>query len=128
MKATPTGVEPGSASGSRRLSLLLRPHDALGFRLAGATVETAADGEELAALRTLLADPAVGVLAVDEELLARVPQRLVQRARQRGIPVILPFAIPRRYGEAGRGREYVAALIRRAIGYAVRLAGPGGST
>jgi V/A-type H+-transporting ATPase subunit F len=109
-----------------RLAVLVRPDDARGFQLAGARVVTATPGEEVTALRGLLADPALGVLAVEEELLAHVPARLLRRARERGIPVLLPFALPATYGEEGRGREYVAALIRRAIGYAVRLAGAGG--
>ncbi len=46
-------------------------------------------------------------------------------ARERGLPVILPFALPRTVGEEGRGRAYVAALIRRAIGYGVKLGGGG---
>lgn len=117
---------PAPPPSAMRLAVLVRPEDARGFQLAGARVVTAAPGEELAAIRELLGDPALGVLAVEEELLGRVPQRRLRRARERGVPVLLPFALPRRYGEAGRGREYVAALIRRAIGYAVRLAGPGG--
>jgi V/A-type H+-transporting ATPase subunit F len=115
-----------TAPAARRLVVLVRPDDARGFRLAGAQVETPAAGEEVAALRALLADPTVGVVAAEEELLSQVPPRLLLRARARGIPVLLSFAIPRNMGEAGKGREYVAALIRRAIGYAVRLAGPGG--
>lgn len=121
--AAPRIVAPG---GPLRLAILVRPEDARGFQLAGARAAAAAPGEELAALRALLAEPELGVLAVEEELLARLPPRLVRRVRERGLPVLLPFALPRRYGEAGRGREYVAALIRRAIGYAVRLGGPGG--
>jgi V/A-type H+-transporting ATPase subunit F len=113
-------------TGALRLAVLLRPADVRGFQLAGARVETAAPGEELAVLRGLAADPEVGVLAVEEELLAQVPSRTLRRVRERGVPVLLPFALPRTYGEEGRGREYVAALIRRAIGYAVRLGGPGG--
>jgi len=115
-----------STSGAMRLAVLVRPDDARGFQLAGARVVTATAGEEVSVLRELLAEPSLGVLAVEEGLLAPVAPRLVRRARERGIPVLLPFALPRRQGEAGRGREYVAALIRRAIGYAVRLAGPGG--
>ena len=67
-----------------------------------------------------------GGLDAFRQLLAHVPARVLRRAQQRGVPVLLPFALPRRYGDAGRGREYVAALIRRAIGYAVRLGGAGG--
>ena len=117
--------EGGAAPEPSRLAVLVRPGDALGFQLAGAPVATAGDGDEVAALRALLADPALGVLVVEEEVLARVPARLLQRVRARGLPVLLPFTLPRRAGE-GKGRDYVAALIRRAIGYAVKLGGPGG--
>jgi V/A-type H+-transporting ATPase subunit F len=109
------------------LTVAVRPGDGLGFRLAGAAVEEVEEGEELAAFRRLLADPRTGVLAVEEELLRAAPERLVRRARERGLPVVLPFALPRRWGEEGRGREYVAALIRRAVGYAVKLGGGGGN-
>ena len=108
------------------LAVAVRPGDALGFKLAGAAVEEIAPGGEAAGFRRLLADPRIGVLAVEEELLQAVPERLLRRARDAGLPVILPFALPRRWGEEGRGRAYVAALIRRAVGYAVKLGGTGG--
>jgi V/A-type H+-transporting ATPase subunit F len=104
----------------------VRPGDGLGFRLAGATVEEVPPGGEAAAFRRLVSDPRAGVLAVEEELLRAVPDRALRRAREAGLPVILPFALPRRWGEEGRGRAYVAALIRRAVGYAVKLGGTGG--
>lgn len=115
--------------GTLRLAVAVRPGDGLGFRLAGAAVEEVERGAEVAALRRLLADSRLGVIAVEEELLAAMPARLVRRARDRGLPVVLPFALPRRWGDAGRGRAYVAALIRRAVGYSVKLGGgTGGGT
>lgn len=113
--------------GPLRLVVAVRPADALGFRLAGVTVEAVAPGEELAAFRRLLADPQLGVVAVEEELQRAIPGRLLARARQRGVPVVLPFALPRRLGEEGHGRAYVAAIIRRAVGYGVKLGGGGGA-
>jgi V/A-type H+-transporting ATPase subunit F len=107
--------------------LAVRPGDAGGFRLAGAEVREVAPGEETAAFRELLGDPNVGVLAVEEALLAAAPERLLGRARERGLPVVLTFALPRRWGEPGRGQSWVAELIRRAVGYGVRL-GSGGGT
>jgi V/A-type H+-transporting ATPase subunit F len=89
-------------------------------------VEEVPQGGELAAFRRLLADPRLGVLAVEEELLGAAPPRLVGRARERGLPVLLPFALPRRWGDEGRGRAYVAALVRRAVGYGVKLGAGGG--
>jgi len=57
-------------------------------------------------------------------VLRAVPEAILRRAAARGLPVLLPFALPRRFGEAGRGQAYVAALIRRAIGYHIKLARP----
>lgn len=116
----------GQEAAALGLVVAVRPGDALGFRLAGAAVEEIPPGAEGQAFRRLLADPRVGVIAVEEELLGAVPARTLGRARERGLPVILPFALPRTWGEEGRGRAYVAALIRRAVGYAVKLAGGGG--
>ncbi len=124
--ATVRASQGTAAPGATRLAVLVRADDARGFQLAGAAVTIAIPGEEVSALRGLLADPALGVLCVEEEVLSRVPPRLLRRVHERGVPVLLPFALPRTQGEEGRGRDYVAALIRRAIGYAVRLAGPGG--
>jgi V/A-type H+-transporting ATPase subunit F len=121
-----SSVVGGRAAGSLGLAVVVRPGDGLGFRLAGATVEEVPPGGEGAAFRRLVTDPRAGVLAVEEELLRAVPARLVRRARDAGVPVILPFALPRRWGDAGRGREYVAAIIRRAVGYGVKLGGTGG--
>lgn len=119
-----SGARGGKGQGpGLGLAVAVRPGDALGFRLAGARVEEVAAGAEAAAFRRVLADARIGVLAVEEELLRSAPARLVRRARERGLPVILPFALPRRWGEEGRGRAYVAALIRRAVGYAVKLGG-----
>lgn len=126
-------VVPAATAGSPRpprslhLALAVRPGDAGGFRLAGAEVREVAPGEEAAAFRELLGDPHLGVLAVEEALLAAAPPRLLARARERGLPVVLPFALPRRWGEPGRGQSWVAELIRRAVGYGVRLGSGGGA-
>jgi V/A-type H+-transporting ATPase subunit F len=101
--------------------VVTRPGDGLGFRLAGAEVEEVAPGEEAARFRSFLAEPQLRVLAVEGEVLAAVPEALVRRAAARGLPVLLPFALPRRFAEPGRGEAYVAALIRRAIGYHIKL-------
>jgi V/A-type H+-transporting ATPase subunit F len=123
--ASRSGAAGPGEGASLSLAIAVRPGDALGFRLAGATVEEVAPGGEAAAFRRLLGDPRSGVLAVEEGLLGTIPPRLLRRARERGLPVVLPFALPRRAGDEGRGRAYVAALIRRAIGYGVKLGGGG---
>lgn len=126
-RASPAAPRAGAApAGHDRLVVAVRPGDALGFRLAGAEVREVAPGDEGAALRALLADPAAGVVAVEGAVLAAAPQALLERARRRGVPVLLPFDLPRAWGEPGRGEAWVAALVRRAVGYGVKLGGAGG--
>jgi V/A-type H+-transporting ATPase subunit F len=120
------GAGGAMAPAGPRLVVAVRPGDGLGFRLAGAEVEEVRPGDEAQAFRRLSGDPRAGVLAVEEELLRATPARALRRARERGLPVVLPFALPRRLGDEGLGRAYVAALIRRAVGYAVKLGGRGG--
>jgi V/A-type H+-transporting ATPase subunit F len=102
------------------LAVLARRGEGLGPRLAGVRVVEAGRGEEAARFRELLAGDDLGVLAVDEEVLDLVPAD-ERRRKDRALPVVIPFALPRRWSEAGRGRDYVAALIRRAVGYHVKL-------
>jgi V/A-type H+-transporting ATPase subunit F len=102
-----------------KLVVVTRPGDGLGFRLAGVAVEEVADGGEADALAPLFADPQLGVLAVETSV--HVPPALLARAARRGLPIVFPFALPRRWPDAGAARSYVGALIQRAIGYHVRL-------
>jgi V/A-type H+-transporting ATPase subunit F len=72
-------------------------------------------------MRALFSDPALAVVAIETTVLAHVPEPMLRRAAERGLPVVLPFTLPTRLSEAAGGRAYVAALIRRAIGYHVKL-------
>ena len=115
-------MAPSPPSPARsQLRVLVRPGDGEGFRLAGAAVEEVPAGEEAPRMRAALADEGAAVLAVETSVLGTVPEPLLRRAAERGRPVILPFTLPRRLSEAAAGRAYVAALIRRAIGYHVKL-------
>jgi vacuolar-type H+-ATPase subunit F/Vma7 len=101
------------------LRVVTRPGDGAGFRLAGVAVDEVPPGEEAARFAALAADPSLGVLAIDTRVLDAVPEPLLRRASSRAIPVVLPFSVPRR-SDTGGG-AYVAELIRRAIGYHVKL-------
>lgn len=107
-------------SSSRALRVVTRPGDGAGFRLAGVPVDEVAPGDEPARFRALAGDPSLAVVAIETGVFSAVPEALVRQAASRPLPVILPFTLPRP-SEAGAGRAYVAALIRRAIGYHVKL-------
>jgi V/A-type H+-transporting ATPase subunit F len=104
------------------LRLLVRPGDALGLRLAGVEVEEVGEGAERARLSAALGDAKLAVVGIEAQLLAALGEEALERP---GPPVILPFALPRRMGDAGGGAQYVSALIRRAIGYHIKLGGSG---
>jgi V/A-type H+-transporting ATPase subunit F len=103
------------------LIVVTRPGDGLGFRLAGARVEEIARGEEAARLLPILAAPDSGVVAVVDDILEAVPESVRDRAARSGLPVIFPFSLPRRLAEPGHAESAIGLLIRRAIGYHVRL-------
>jgi V/A-type H+/Na+-transporting ATPase subunit F len=104
------------------LAVVVRQGEGLGLRLTGVEVEEVAPGCEQAALHALRARRDLGVLAVEEAVLAAAEPAPVRR-RDGGLPVIIPFTLPRRWAEPGRGRDLVAAMVRRAVGYHVKLGG-----
>lgn len=104
-----------------RMQVVTRPGAGLGFRLAGVPVEELAEAGASDRLAALLEEPGLGLLAIDEVLVGRVPQVVLERVGRRGVPIVLPFTLPARWEEGMAGEEYVAALIRRAIGYHIKL-------
>ncbi len=116
---------PDASGKTQTLQVLTRPGQGLGFRLAGAPVIEVPVGSEERVVAEVLARPDLGVLAVEEEVWNALPEPVSRRVRQRGVPAILPFALPRRWSETTRGQDYVAAMIRRAVGYHVKIAEEG---
>ena len=94
----------------------------LGYRLAGVEVrETETPGEMERQAKTLFADPAVRLVILDEDLFRGMPRDLQNRLEGNRSPVFVPVpSLPLRKG-ALRPEEYVARLMRRAVGYQVRI-------
>lgn len=107
------------------LRVLLQTGEGLGFRLAGAQVEELEPAALVPRLHALLEDPAVAVVAIDEQLWDTLPQTVAERVGKHGRVVVLPFALPHRWSETGGGQAYLAAVIRRAVGYHIKLGGVG---
>ena len=100
--------------------VVMTPPDARhGFTLTGVRQHTLVPSQLLAELRALLDDPTVGLVVVVERLAAGQVQASLREMERRspGMFVMLPAP------EAGARLEedYVLRLIRRAIGYQVRL-------
>lgn len=95
------------------------PAPAAGFALAG-LVAVEVDGPTRAAeaVLTLAGDPEVGLVLVQDDLAPDL--RALERRVGKAIPALVPFPAPGP-GAEGAAAAYVAEILRRAVGYRVRL-------
>ena len=94
----------------------------LGYRLAGVEVRETATPEEMGRQAELLSsDPGVHLVILEEELFHGLSRALRHKLEENRSPVFVPVpSLPLRKG-ALRPEEYVARLMRRAVGYQVRI-------
>lgn len=100
--------------------VFITPRDAqYGFSLAGLTQYAIDPGETETVLKEVVAEPDSGLLIVDERLIrGDLEEHLRERERNwDGILLVLPS--PEKLPP--EAEDYAARLIRRAIGYHVRL-------
>ncbi|MDR3578692.1 MAG: V-type ATP synthase subunit F [Oryzomonas sp.] len=104
-----------------RRIVFITPGDARpGFALAGFQQRTSTIAGIEEALHEVLSDPETRVAVVDERLLAGMAEERFKEmgARWPGVLVVLPA--PEQTG-AEAGEDYALRIIRKAIGYHVRL-------
>lgn len=102
-----------------RLMVLTDPDTAAGFRMAGVETREAADGEEARRiLPELLLEDDAGIIAINEDFVQGLDDRLMDRIEQSSRPIVIP--IPGRSRQGG-GIAYIERLLRRAIGYNIVL-------
>ncbi len=100
--------------------VIITPSDARhGFSLSGVTQFVAAPDEAEACVTKAMADPECGVVVVDERLLPGIGEERFREMEKRWFGVLVVLPAPARVGE--EGEDYAARLIRRVIGYHVRL-------
>ncbi len=101
--------------------IVCRPALAPGFALAGVPPVPLGLDE---AIEPLLADfarhPEIGVVLLQEEIYRALPDDLRARLARSAHPVVVPFPGPA-WEAAASAEERVIELLRRAIGYRVRL-------
>lgn len=99
--------------------LFVTPPDArYGFSLGGTVQMVALPGEAEAIVRAALDDPENGVVVVDERLLPDIGDERFRELERRWFGILVVLPAPEAAGEAA---DYALRLIRRAIGYQVRL-------
>jgi V/A-type H+/Na+-transporting ATPase subunit F len=92
---------------------------ASGFRLAGAEVIEAASAMEARNLiPPLLYKDDIGIVAVNEEYMLSLDEKVMDRIEKMHRPLIIP--LPSKSKEIDR-RTYIERLLRKAIGYNIVL-------
>ncbi|HUX32803.1 MAG TPA: V-type ATP synthase subunit F [Gemmatimonadaceae bacterium] len=107
---------------SYRVRAVASPALAAGLRLAGLPTDDA-ETPEIAAARVaaLVDDPALGILLVEQPLLEGFPPLVRQALEARAVPILVPVPRAEWGAPTGRAEAYILDLLRRAIGYRVRL-------
>jgi len=107
---------------SYALRVLCRPEVAAGFALAGLRPdETPTPESGVAGVRDALSQPDVGVVLVEEALYDALPEELRRQVGRRPLPMLVPFPGPAWAERAEEAEAYIVELLRRVIGYRVKL-------
>ncbi len=106
----------------RSVRIVCRPEVGLGFALAGLSRVEAQGSEEAGArMLELLESPEVGVILVQEDFYAALPDEVKRELGRRPLPMVVPFPGPS-WAEPPEGPEaQIIEILRQAIGYRVRL-------
>ena len=104
------------------IRVISRPAASAGFALAGvATTEVTSAREAAAQIESLSLRPEIAVLLVEQELLDTLSEPERRELMRRPAPIIVPFPGPDWSERGAPAESYVLELLRRAIGYRVRL-------
>ncbi len=107
---------------SYRVRAIATPALAAGLRLAGLPADETEDPVEAAErVSALVQEPDLGILLVEQPLFDAFPALLRRELENRALPIVVP--VPRAAWGAvtDRAESYILDLLRRAIGYRVKL-------
>lgn len=98
-----------------RFLVVTDPDSAPGFRLAGVEViEVSSQEEARKAINALVFKDDTGIVAVNEEFIAALDQKLVETIEKTYRPIMIP--IPSKAKRIDR-TSYIERMLQRAIGY-----------
>ncbi|HEY5648696.1 MAG TPA: V-type ATP synthase subunit F [Nitrospiria bacterium] len=106
----------------RQIVALVDEDTGLGFRLAGIEARPVENPSGMEReLERVLSEEDIRIAIVDEVLFRDLPEKLVREAEARTRPVVLPVPTIRLWQGVASPEEYVARLIRRSIGYQIKI-------
>ena len=104
-----------------RLYVIAGPGQSAGFALAGVRVHEAATAEDAAREITRLVDSEeASVVIIEEPLYEGIPEDVRRGFTRAETPVVIPVPGPD-WATESSAHEYIVDILRRAIGYRVRL-------
>jgi V/A-type H+/Na+-transporting ATPase subunit F len=105
-----------------KMLVLTDSETATGFRLAGVEVREADNATAQKALEDSIQSDKYGLVIVDESLIGDPIKSSERTMRGRSLPVILPMqGLGAAFGETDDAKEYMKELVRRAIGFDIKL-------
>ncbi len=107
---------------SYRVHAVATPALAAGLRLAGVPTDDAATAAAAAdRVAAMVGDPELGILLVEEPLFDGFPILFRHDLETRALPIVVPMPRPAWGVAPDHAEAYILDLLRRAIGYRVRL-------
>lgn len=102
--------------------VITAPGASLGFRCAGLDIVEADPAQDLSALLlTLQEEGKYGLIAVEDRLMLKVSDVVQRRIKKKGVPILVPINLPEKWGEVEYGESPIVRLIRKAIGYQIKI-------
>lgn len=92
-----------------------------GFRLAGLETRELAPDEVSSFMLELLAEGVYGIVIVEERLYTEISGQVMKRIEKKGLPMVVPVMVPRSWEETGPVESRAVRLIRKAIGYQIKI-------
>ncbi len=106
---------------AKELVVIASPGSSVGFELAGVPALQATDATEAARhLDRLIDDPNAGVIMIEDGLYGALAEEVRRSLERSALPVVIPIPGPD-WTEESTAHEYIVDILRRAIGYRVRL-------
>jgi V/A-type H+-transporting ATPase subunit F len=103
----------------KHIAFITPPDAAYGLGLCGVPQHSVETGDADATLARTMAEPATGLVVIDERLLAALPEDRLRELEQTWNGILLVMPSPEK--PPAEVEDYAARLIRKAIGYHVRL-------
>ncbi len=105
-----------------RVVVLTDDVSADGFRLAGVDVVVATDNDDARRiLLDMLNDDTVGVVAANDAFVAALDERTQDKIDRLYRPIVVPIPSKQTVEVTDERRDYLAGLIRRAVGFDIKL-------